>query len=391
MTKKLKCKCGNEWPYNGQNTSGQRATCPKCRLTVKIPVIVLPLVILLIGFPVTFADEVTVNVPFDSWNIETSMFTGERLDNGTMIYIFEYRWIGSLDQIAEAWQDMIPETPEEIEDVTFPDTEIITIPPIPEDELPESSEEIIQRLKESVEEKRVELEQEKEALIGELAECRTGLGAFGAYQEQEAIESYANKTRWEFSIRDNLSQNITIKKILLAIEECRIMKTYADQNLIGAYELNKYLADLAGLDYHGRPEIRQPDIDLTDSPLTDPLTDRDKAEELDEMERIRDKLIEERVYEDPDAEFTGENRGFQPPGIKCQVQGQPHPLYSFSQEVCPLSAYDAHILANFNTITYKDILQLQCDNFLYIYQHKIGTDEFPVWLNHCVPKVVREG
>jgi hypothetical protein len=236
-------------------------------------------------------------------------------------------------------------------------------------------------------------EREIEAAVKTLAECRTGLGAWAAYQEQELIEHYSDQTRWEFAIRDNLSQSPIIGKMLKAIEECRIMKKYADMNLIGAYELNKVLADLAGLDYLGRGAehpLAQKVTDQSDAMVaTDPVTDKDIADEIEDMERIRDELIEQRVFEDPDADFTGENRGFQPAGARCQVFGQPAPVGVWATEKCPLSLYEAHILKNWDDITYSDILTLQCDNFLYVYQHKIGTDDFPKWLNHCVPKVVR--
>jgi len=236
-------------------------------------------------------------------------------------------------------------------------------------------------------------EREIEAAIETLAECRTGLGAWAAYQEDEAIQNYADKTRWEFSIRDNLSKSYTIKQILLAIEECDIMKVYADMNLIGAYELNKVLADLAGVDYLGRTAEHPLATKVTDQSdamvETDPVTPKDIEQERTEAEELRDKLIEERVFEDPDADFTGINRGGQPLGLKCQVHGQPAPVGLHPTNTCPLSLYDEHILKNWQSITYDDVLELQCKHFLYIYLHKVGTHEFPVWLNHCVPKVVR--
>jgi len=237
-------------------------------------------------------------------------------------------------------------------------------------------------------------EREIEAAIEKLAKCRTGIGAYAAYQEQEEIEGYTDQSRYEFQIRDNLSQSPIIGKMLKAIEECRIMQTYLDMNLIGAFELNKYLADVAGLDYLGRTAehpLAKKVTDQSDAMVqTDPVTPKDIADERAEMEELRDRLIEERVFEDPDAEFTGINRGFQPEGLRCSVFGQPAPVGVWADEVCPLSLYEQYILKNWDDITYTDILQLQCDNFLYIYQHKIGTHEFPVWLNHCVPKVVRQ-
>jgi len=364
----------------------------------KLGLILIATMLTVGGLGLVHADEVTVNIPFNDWDLETSMFTGEKLGNGTMVYVFEMRWIGTLDQIMREWLSQLPETPEEFDKLTIPGTDTIIIPP---EESPikiterETREEVDERLMESVDERRAEIQREADALIENLAECRTGLGAYGAYQEQEAIESYTNQTRWQFAIRDNLSQDPQVGKILKAIEECRIMKKYADMNLVGAYELNRYLADLAGTDYLGRTQEHplNPSVtDQSDSMVeTDPVTDKDIADEITEAEELRDKLIEERVFEDPNAEFTGINRGGQPEGLKCQVHGQPAPVGAYAPDVCPLSLYDTHILKNWEAITYSDVLQLQCDHFLYIYQHKIGTHEFPVWLNHCVPKVVREG
>ena len=238
-------------------------------------------------------------------------------------------------------------------------------------------------------------ERQIEASIKKLDECLRGIGAWQAYQSQTTIEHFVDESRWSFPDRDNLSQNIQILRILKAIEECDIMRTYERMHLIGAYELNKVLADIADTDYLGRGPDHplEPKVtDQSDSMVeTDPVTEKDRADEIEDMEQILDELIEQKVFKDPNADFTGENRGGQPLGLKCQIHGQPAPFGIHPTEKCPLSNYDAHILKNWDSITYTDILQLQCDNFLYIYQHKIGTHEFPVWLNHCVPKVVREG
>jgi len=231
--------------------------------------------------------------------------------------------------------------------------------------------------------------------IKKLDECLRGLGAWAAYQDQTSIEYFVDESRWSFPARDNLSGNIQILRILKAIEECDIMRTYEKMNLIGAYELNKVLADIADVDYLGRGPAHPLEQKVTDQSdamvATDPVTPKDIADEVEDMERLLDDLIEQRVFPDPDAEFTGENRGFQPEGLRCSTFGQPSPVGVWAEEKCPLSLYEEHILQNWDAITYTDIRQLQCDNFLYIYQHKIGTDDFPQWLNHCVPKVVREG
>ncbi len=392
----LKCKNGHKWDYNGQNQKGEKATCPKCRVLVNIPSLIIAAMLVFGGIGVIYAEEVTVNIPFDSWNTEFCTFLGFPLENGTTVYEFECVWTAWEHQILPEWQIILPEDIIELPLPMAPDA-FVVIPPEDREAqpTPETEEERIERLKDSIDERRAELDVETEAAIGKLAECRTGLGAFAAYQEQEAIQDYANKTRWQFAIRDNLSNNQQIGTILKAIEECRIMKRYADMNLIGAFELNKILADMAGLDYLGRTAehpLAKKTTDFSEQMVeTDPVTERDRADELEDMERLRDELIEQRIFEDPDAEFTGENRGFQPVGTLCQTHGQPAPVGAYAEDVCPMSRYDAHILEYFVEMTYQDILRLQCDNFLYIYQHKIGTDDFPVWLNHCVPKVVREG
>ena len=362
----------------------------------KLSFLVIAVLLTVGGIGAIYAEEVTVNIPFDFWNTDFCTFMGFPLENGTTLYEYECVWTGWEHMIKSEWQIDQPEdiiklplrdAPEAF--VIIPPSERIIVVDEPEvDDNPRN-------LPDYIIEKRAEDEAEKVILIGKLAECRTGLGAFAAYQEQAAIEDYTNQTRWQYAIRDNLSQDQTVLKILKAIEECDIMKEYIRLNLISEYELNKYLADLADTDYLGRTSehpLATKVTDQSDSSIhTDPVTDKDIADERQEAEELRDRLIEQRVFPDPDADFTGENRGGQPAGIQCQIHGQPAPVGIHPTEKCPLSRYDAHILKNWDSITYSDILTLQCDNFLYIYQHKIGTHEFPVWLNHCVPKVVREG
>ena len=142
-------------------------------------------------------------------------------------------------------------------------------------------------------------ERQVEASIKKLDECLRGLGAWAAYQTANTIEYYVDESRWKFATRDNLSQNIHIKRILMAIEECDAMRTYERLNLIGDYELNKVLADIAGKDYLGRGAEHPLATDFTDQSdsmvATDPITDRDRADELADMERIEQDLIAEQA------------------------------------------------------------------------------------------------
>ena len=228
--------------------------------------------------------------------------------------------------------------------------------------------------------------------IKKLDECLRGLGAWAAYQDQTEIKYFIDQSRWQFADRDNLSQNIPILRILKAIEECNIMRTYERMHLIGAYELNKVLADLADKDYLGRGAqhpLAQDVTDQSDSMVaTDPVTPKDIADEREDMEQLRDQLIAEGKFKDPYAELPDVN--LQPEGLKCQAGGQPTEFGEYPEPVCPLDAYNTFIRDN-PTLVYNDYLELQCKYYLNMYIHKVGTDDFPQWLNHCVPKVVREG
>jgi len=388
----LKCKNGHKWNYQGQNRKGEKATCPKCRKLVNIPSIIIAIMLLFGGIGVIYAEE--VNLPLeepydDSWCTFLAASNHVNFTCSWKWFLPDYVMAEINQTIAPARISEMPEHNLDLADTIRLWLEHGEPSSISEDDAP-----IIEADPEREEPLTTE-ERQIDDSIKKLDECLRGLGAWAAYQDQTDIEYYVKESRWQFADRDNLSQNIPVLRILKAIEECNIMRTYERMHLIGAYELNKVLADLADVDYLGRPSahpLEQKVTDQSDSMVaTDPVTPKDIADEVEDMERLLDDLIEQRVFKDPDAPLTGENRGGQPAGLKCQLHGQPAPLYEEVQEKCPLSLYDAHILKNWDSITYTDILQLQCDNFLYIYQHKIGTHEFPVWLNHCVPKVVREG
>ena len=53
----LKCKRGHEWDYQGQNTSGQVATCPKCRRLVTIPSLVIAVMLVFGGISLAYAEH----------------------------------------------------------------------------------------------------------------------------------------------------------------------------------------------------------------------------------------------------------------------------------------------------------------------------------------------
>ena len=403
MTLKKKCKkCGHTQTLKDGRKTKTSWKCSDCGFQNKLRNSIIALVALIaitsfVGLAYAEEQQLPMQEPYQN---KMCIFT--LVDDKTARFICTWDWLLPSEVLSQVNQTTPPTAPNDIPiyNLELADQIKLLLEKAKHDAIEEQ--ERIANLPPPEPEPTTPEEREIKAAVDTLAECRTGLGAWAAYQETELIQNYADKTRWEFSIRDNLSQSYTIKQILLAIEECDIMKVYADMNLIGAYELNKILADQAGLDYLGRPSEHPLNPSVTDQDqnamvATDPVTPKDIADEITEMEELRDRLIVERVFEDPDADCiaTAEypdrctNRGGQPAGLNCSVFGQPAPVGTYPPEVCPLSMYDTHILKNWESITYGDIKQLQCDNFLYIYQHKIGTHEFPVWLNHCVPKVVR--
>jgi len=382
----LKCKNGHKWNYNGQNKKGEKATCPRCRVLVNIPSLIIAVMLLFGGIGVIYAED--VNLPVD-----------EPYDD---MYCTFYALSDHVNFTC-TWKWFLPEyVMEELEPLDIP-TKTSDIPQhnldladkirllleqgIPE---PEVHEEGLPEVDEPTEPLTWE-ERQIEASIKKLDECLRGVGAWAAYQTTNRIEHFVDESRQKFAIRDNLSQNQALKKILLAIEECDAMRYYEQKGYIGDYELNKVVADLLDLDYLGRISAHPLEPLVTDQSdtmvATDPVTERDRADELADMEQIVQDLIEQKIYKDPYAELPDED--LQPAGKLCDTQGQPAPVGVFATQVCPLDTYNQSILDN-PPQTYQDALNLQCKHYLNTYIHKLGTDDFPVWLNHCVPKVVRE-
>jgi len=104
--------------------------------------------------------------------------------------------------------------------------------------------------------------------VKKILECQRGIGGWGAIQEQTVFE-----TTSELPIfKDGLDRNAKLAKLAKAYEECRGIKAYP---LATSPEyLNKHVADLLGVDYLGREPTRQ-GLDMSDSPLTDPVSDQE--------------------------------------------------------------------------------------------------------------------
>jgi len=313
----LKCKNGHKWDYNGQNKHGEKATCPKCRKLVTIPSLIIAVMLVFGGIGIIYAEEQPLPLE-DAYDLKYCVFA--KVEPNLVRFTCNWDWLIPFEVLAQINQTTPPTNLNDlpIHNLALADMIKLYVEKAKKAEIEEQKR--IAALPDPEPEPTTKEEREIEAAVKKLAECRTGLGAWAAYQEQAPIEHYTDQTRWEFAIRDNLSQSPVIGKMLKAIEECRIMQRYADDHLIGAYELNKILADQAGLDYLGRTAEHPLNPSVTDQSdamvETDPVTPKDRADELADMEAIRDDLIEKRVFEDPDADFTGVNRGFQPAGLE---------------------------------------------------------------------------
>jgi len=122
-------------------------------------------------------------------------------------------------------------------------------------------------------------------------------------------------------------------------------------------------------------------LDETDSPATDPLTEKDFLKEIEEAERFMCS-VEGKQRGLCIKEFEGTNRGGYTEGAECLTQ--------MGRVMCPLIDYNKLISSAISAEdNYTEIEQLVCDKYLNQYQHLVeriiaGEDlELPNWLAHC--------
>jgi hypothetical protein len=380
-----KCEnCDYEQELRSDRRARKQWRCYDCNHSNKLPFVIIAAILAIGSLGLVYSEEqdLPVEQPYDDKYCTFLAVTDH------VIFTCSWKWF--LDEIIMAELDPfdIPlkttEIPQHNLDLADKIRLLLEKGNVTETEIPEP------RIEDVLPDEPLTYEQRQiESSIKKLDECLRGLGAWAAYQTSNTIEYFVDDSRYSFAIRDNLSQNIHIKRILLAIEECDAMRTYERLNLIGDYELNKVLADIADKDYLGRGSAHPLEVDVTDQSdsmvATDPLTERDIADELADMEKIVQDLIDQRIYKDPYAELPDVD--LQPAGKLCDTEGQPAPEGQYATRVCPLDDYNELILSNADTITYEYILGLQCEYYFGMYEHKVGTDDFPTWLNHCLPEV----
>ena len=382
--KKICENCDYEQELRADRKARRSWRCYDCNHSNKLPFVIIATILAIGSLGLVYADH---PIPLESWNWHACTLTGFPLENGTIITDWKCVWSSYFDRITDEWKPLPP-----IENQTIPTPEgaFVILPP------DERIEEIIEEPKDQMDldfegflhpEEPLSFDEiQIKAAIEKLDECRTGLGAWAAFQQQGAIEFYVNQSRFTLGTGETSYEVHQLMKIKKAIEACRIMEKGARAGTVSIAHLHAYMADIAGLDYLGRSDVPAR-YNATDSPFTDPITEDDIKNEIKAaQEYLRNAPFMNPnlgclpTEADPDRCV---NRGGPTEGLKCQTVGQPAPIGVLAEKVCPLDSYNQSIRDN-PPQTYEDTRQLLCDYYLDTYKHKYGTDDFPAWLNHCL-------
>ena len=215
---------------------------------------------------------------------------------------------------------------------------------------------------------------EREAVVEKALTCILGIegsSIFTEYRERLVLEKMVY-----FKSLPLMAQE---RQIVLWTEECR---TWNESYISKSPEYrDKYIAERDNPPYSKV-------LDETDSPFTDPLTEKDFAQEIEDAERFmcsqegkqRGLCIKE---------FEGINRGGYTGGAECQVR--PAEPGAEIITMCPLFDYNTHISSAISAEeNYTVIEKLVCEKYMNQYQALIDriksgdeTAKLPNWLAHC--------
>jgi len=209
---------------------------------------------------------------------------------------------------------------------------------------------------ESIEERKQEIQEEKDDVWGKYLTC------LEEFKEEQPIRFEAwqrTAALTDFEIPDDTiawsKANFTAEELKAerAWQVCEGIKNY---QWIGVYEKNKDIEE----DIPWK-------LDTTDSPLTVPITE-------DAMKAQEDIAKEFQCSDEGKSrglctqEFSGVNRG--------DKYGYYIPSWYNEwkeQNATPVNKTKAIL----------DAQQALCDNYMILYEHKRGSDQFPQWLSHC--------
>ncbi|HKZ42773.1 MAG TPA: hypothetical protein VJ044_17550, partial [Candidatus Hodarchaeales archaeon] len=233
-------------------------------------------------------------------------------------------------------------------------------------------------------------------VVVKLAECLRGYDRsheWGAFVDTEVIPYWMDRTREQFTERDNLNRqfegtNIHISAILKGIEECRAIQRYVDMGMIGPEEALKAVHDRLDIGKGGVPERT---IRGDEGP---PKHESDSTRNIDALKIAEERAIEfaclpqneARKLCQPYHTFTGVNRGISQPIVsRDTIVNSPNSPMVGKTAIDVMSEYkrakDASILTPESVSKYvAEINQITCDNYFKDYKHQIGTDSFPSWL-----------
>jgi len=170
--------------------------------------------------------------------------------------------------------------------------------PEPESELAESV--ITPEAQARLDEKRAEEETKfKEALF-----CKYGVGGSSVFQAKRDVIVLK-----QIDYFQQLPTNARETVLILATEECRVMQ----ESYLYKYAEYEDIAEAQSTD------IIPFELDESDSPYTDPVTARDKADAAETAEQYKCSIAGKQMGLCTDR-FTGENRGGYTPGKGCDIR-----------------------------------------------------------------------
>jgi len=325
--------------------------------------------IVLIGVSYAYADE--FKMPLDPDNLVDHWVdvVFKEADNGGMDIIVVHTSTFHYDNIVEVPDSITVLTVDNNDSiigsivVTLKESAEEILDPEPEPTKAEElgiSEETMARL----DEKRAELEK----IAEEALTCILGIegsSIFTEYRELQVLKHMIYFKQLPISYQE--------RQIILWTEECRVWnESYISKS--PEYR-DKYLAE------RDNPAYSKV-LDESDSLATDPLTEQDFLDEIEDSEKFMCST-EGKQRGLCIGEFEGINRGGYTEGAECLTQ--------LGKTMCPLKDYNALIASAISTQdNYAVIQDLVCEKFLSQYSAlveriKAGdeTAQLPNWLAHC--------
>ena len=242
------------------------------------------------------------------------------------------------------------------EDIIFP-----TIEPEPEES--KVTPEIQARIDEKI--------AEREKVVEEALRCVLGIegsSIFTEYRELLVLEKMIYFKSLPVAYQE--------KQIILWTEECRVW----NESYLGNFRQYQDIFK----DQQRNPAYSKV-LDDSDSLATDPLTEQDFADEIEDAENFMCS-VEGKQRGLCIKEFEGVNRGGYTEGAECAIRPG-----TLTETMCPLKDYNALISSAISAEeNYTEIEKLVCEKYLNQYQALVdrikagdGTAKLPHWLSHC--------